>query len=103
FVRGTRMDWNSPFVVYRIEADGSVAAVYQASDMKDAKYWLQYIAEVGDVLTRTPAHPRYDDPSGQPVYWQHKEKSGKAVMNKDEWEEFAKARGWSDTFPSADA
>lgn len=95
------MDWESPFVIYRVTPEGEVQAVYQASDLKDAKYWLQYIAEPGDVLTKTPAHPRYNDGSGEPTYWSHKEKSGKPITNKEDWESYAKGRNWSESFLEA--
>lgn len=77
------MDWKSPFIVYRIEADGKLREVFHAKDIQKAKYWLSYIAEVGDVLTKTPAHPK--NASGKPEYWSHKESSGQAVTSMEKW------------------
>ena len=77
------MAWKSPFIVYRISSDGQLQEVYRATDLKDAKYWLTYIAEPADVLCRTPAHPRHEDSA--PKYWSHKSASGKANSDESEW------------------
>ncbi len=77
------MKWKSPFIVYRRNADGKLKEVFHTTDLQKAKYWLQYIAEVGDVLMKTPAHPK--NTGGRPEYWSHKEYSGQAVSSKEKW------------------
>ncbi len=91
------MDWSAPFIVYRVSAEGKLEEVFHADDLKKAKYWLTYIAQPGDVLTRTPAHPRHSD--GRPTYWSHKEESGTPSSKKEDWEKFAKTRIQEVQFP----
>ncbi len=95
------MSWEAPFIVYRLDSDGKLSEVYHASDLKSAKYWLSYIAEPGDMLARTPAHPRHD--SQEPAYWSHKEPGGKASSQKDEWYQQAKKQNWDERFPEEQA
>jgi len=77
------MEWKSPFIVYRIDGSGKLSEVFHSTDLQKAKYWLSYIAEIGDVLVKTPAHPKND--SGKPQYWSHKERSGQAVTAEEKW------------------
>lgn len=73
------MEWKSPFVIYRVSGDGKIEEVYHAADIKKAKYWLTYIAKPGDVLCKTPIHPKHTKASAKPEYWSHKEASGKIL------------------------
>ncbi|MCB0317541.1 MAG: hypothetical protein KDD56_02205 [Bdellovibrionales bacterium] len=91
------MEWKSPFIIYRVSSDGKFQEVYHANDLKQAKYWLTYIAEPMDVLCKTPAHPRSE--AKMPEYWSHKEQSGKAAMNKKDWEEKIKENKSEICFP----
>ena len=91
------MEWKSPFIVYRITEDGKAEEVYHATDLKQAKYWLTYIAQPMDVLCKTPAHPRYE--GEVPEYWSHKEQSGKPARNKEEWEAKIKENSPEIKFP----
>ncbi|MBX7144382.1 MAG: hypothetical protein K1X79_08035 [Oligoflexia bacterium] len=93
------MDWKSPFIVYRIGSDGKLEEVFHAQDIKKAKYWLTYIAQPGDVLCRTPAHPKHSGKSKQPEYCQHKEQSGAPSSKEDAWKEHAKKSNWNSGFP----
>ena len=77
------MDWKAPFIVYRIDEQGKPYEVFHARDIQKAKYWLAYIAEIGDVLTKTPAHPK--NSTSKPEYWSHKENSGESITSKDRW------------------
>jgi hypothetical protein len=85
------MTWKSPFVVFRFTSKGTVEEVYQGEDLEGAKYWLTYIAEAGDVLCRTPSHPRHTKKGPAPEYWSHKEQSGKVRMDERQWREFVTA------------
>lgn len=82
------MSWKSPFIVYRFTKDNKVEEVFHTDDIVKAKYWIAYIAEAGDVLARTPAHPKYAGNKSTPEYWSHKESSGKAVSNERKWKHF---------------
>jgi hypothetical protein len=93
------MDWTSPFIVYRITSEGKLQEVFHCSDIKKAKYWLQYIAQAGDVLCKTPAHPKHSKATKKAEYWSHKaEKSGPCTEEK-KWREFAKTLNLNEDFP----
>ena len=93
------MSWNRPFVIYRITAEGKLESVYVCDDIKQAKYWLNYIAQPGDVLCRTPAHPKHSKGSNRPEYCCHKEQSGSSATEESRWREFAKHRAGEVEFP----
>lgn len=93
------MDWTEPFAIYRISADGKLEAVFLCSDMKKAKYWLTYIAQPGDVLCRTPAHPKHSKATKRPEYWCHKEQSGTSSIEEQRWKDFAKQKNCEIIFP----
>lgn len=93
------MNWNTPFVVYRLSADGKLEEVFKADDIKKAKYWLTYIAQAGDVLCKTPAHPKHSQATPAPEYHGHKEQSGKPSADETQWKSFASAKGWNNKFP----
>lgn len=85
------MSWKSPFIVFRFTPDGTVEEVYHSENMESARYWLTYIAEAGDVLCRTPAHPRHSHQGQQPEYWSHKENSGTIKMDESVWRKYVEA------------
>jgi hypothetical protein len=91
------MNWSSPFIVYRVSADGKLQEVFHAQDLKKAKYWLTYIAHPGDVLCQTPAHPK--NPGDEPKYWSHKHQSGTSSSDQKNWEQFAKKQQWQQSWP----
>jgi len=93
------MEWKSPFIIYRLNVESKLDEVYHTADMKKAKYWLSYIAQPGDVLCRTPAHPKHSRKSAQPEYWQHKEMSGKTSAEGDKWTEYARGKGFTLKYP----
>lgn len=94
------MDWQSPFIVYRISADGKFKEVYHANDLKSAQYWLSYIAQPGDLCCRTPASPKHSKQSAQPEYFGHKESSGKASRVEAEWKKWAEGKHIDSGLPS---
>lgn len=93
------MDWSSPFIVYRITAEGKLEEVFHAPDLQKAKYWLTYIAQPGDVLCKTPKHPRHSGKSKTPEYWSHKETSGTPCSKEADWLEIAKQKACQPVFP----
>ena len=97
------VDWNAPFVVYRITVEGKLEEVFCAQDLKKAKYWLTYIAQPGDVLCKTPIHPKHSGTSKSPEYWSHKGQSGTPCAKEEEWRTFAKNRTQEVSFPTAQA
>lgn len=93
------MDWNVPFVIYRITDGGQVEEVFHAADLKMAKYWLTYIALPGDVLCKTPLHPKHSKAKKAPEYWSHKESSGGPTQDENEWRKQAERRSFCGAFP----
>ena len=93
------MEWSSPYIIYRITADAKLEEVYHATELKQAKYWLTYIALPGDVLCKTPAHPKHSKTSNQPEYWSHKAHSGTPMCKEEKWKEFAKSKNFTFVFP----
>ena len=94
------MDWKSIYIVYRISENSDLLEVFHSDDIKKAKYWLQYIAQPGDVLTRTPLHPKHSKTNLTAEYWSHKEKSGKLYSQIDRWLKYLENRKIHVTFPS---
>jgi hypothetical protein len=93
------MDWKAPFVIYRISPEGKIEEVFQAQDLKSAKYWLTYIAQPGDVLCKTPLHPKHSKAKNSPEYWSHKDSSREPVMNEQDWQKLAEERHFDGEFP----
>lgn len=94
------MAWSTPYVIFRISKEGKAEVVYVPEDLQKAKYWLQYIAEPGDVLCKTPLHAKHSKKSDTPEYWSHKEESGKPGYDEEGWAREAKRLGWDAVFPS---
>lgn len=93
------MDWNVPFVIYRVTEDGKLDEVFHAADLKMAKYWLAYIALPGDVLCKTPMHPKHSKIARAPEYWSHKENGGSAAQDEPTWRKQAEQRSFKGQFP----
>lgn len=93
------MDWKSPFIVYRLSEEGKLTEVFHAEDLKKAKYWLTYIAKNGDILCKTPAHPKHSQATKAPEYWSHKEKSGHPATSLEKWTQFATSKNFDFKFP----
>ena len=87
------MEWTEPFAIFRIDETSMLTGVYDAPDVKKAKYILTYVAEPGDVLCRTPAHPKNE--SETPSYYCHKQDSGTIITDKEGWLEMLKAKNCS--------
>lgn len=82
------MSWNTAYIIVRVAEDGSASVVHQADKIKDARYWLQYIALPGDAILQTPAHPKYSG-DGSPLYQAHLFARGKINHDEKEWEKMA--------------
>ncbi len=93
------MEWKSLYIVYRITENTDLLEVFHCDDIKKAKYWLQYIAQAGDVLTKTPKHPKHSKSSNRPEYWSHKESSGTPVSLESKWQQYLKKQNFEITFP----
>lgn len=92
------MEWNVPFIIYRITPDGKLDEVFHASDLKMAKYWLTYIAQPGDVLCKTPLHPKHSKSVAHPEYWSHKEQ-GSPCSEETAWKKHATRLHFDGAFP----
>ena len=95
------MEWKQPFVIYRITPDAKLFQVYEASNIKEARYWLTYIAQPGDVLCRTPIHPKHSQQGTTAEYWSHKESSGKSSSREANWKKIASTKNFTLSLPSA--
>lgn len=93
------MKWEVPYVVFRPKGAGRFEEVFQTGDFKKAKYWMTYIAEIGDVLCKTVAHQRYTGNGGQPEYFSHKEDSGTVKQDLSSFEQSVLA-GSACNFPA---
>ena len=93
------MEWTSSFIIYRVLPDAKVEEVYHANDLKTAKYWLTYIAQPGDVLCKTPIHPKHSKGSKRPEYWCHKETSGTASSEETRWRKYIEGITTNVAFP----
>ena len=95
------MSWPTPFVVYRVAAGGKVEEVFRAKYLKEAKYWLTYIAQPGDVLCKTPIHPKHSGSKTNPEYWSHKDRSGKLGTDESQWKSTIEELYGGFTLPAA--
>lgn len=93
------MEWRANFVVYRIQSDGKLQEIFKADSLKEAKYWITYIAEPGDLLCNTPLHPKHSKGSNCPEYWCHKPLKGRVSSDQKDWEKLAKERNFDFVFP----
>ncbi len=93
------MSWKSPFVIYRVSSSGALEPVFVCEDIKKAKYWLNYIAQPGDVLCRTPAHPKHTQGTACPEYWCHKEQTGTSSSEQSRWKTFVEKKVGDVSFP----
>lgn len=93
------MSWKTPYIIYRITAESKLEEVFRCDDIKKAKYWLTYIAEPGDVLCKTPAHPKHSKATNCPEYWSHKVKNVGPVSNEGDWKNTLAKQGTTLQFP----
>lgn len=77
------MSWKSPYIIVRV-TDGVATVIHEAALVKDARYYLQYIAQPGDALFQTAAHPKYSG-SGGPTYQGHLLKRGNIQHDEAAW------------------
>lgn len=93
------MEWTFSYIVYRLDSDNSVTEVFHTNEIQKAKYWINYIAQEGDVLVKTPAHPKHTKETKIAEYWSHKEKNGKAVSDLARWMAFLKTNKLEPKWP----
>ena len=79
------MSWKQSYIVIRTDEQGEAQVVHQTETIKDAKYWLAYIALPMDALLQTPAHPKYEG-AGFPTYKAHLVKRGEVSYDQNTWE-----------------
>ena len=76
-------EWKA-YITVRVSPDGVAEVVHQADTIKDARYWLSYIAMPGDALFTTPSHPKYVG-DGTPSYMSHLVCRGKTEHDIAAW------------------
>ncbi|GEM_PF-6735790 len=78
------MEWKGKYLVLRPDnAQSEYTEVFECDEISKARYWLRYIAQVGDVLFLTPLHP--DSSSVTLRYHSHKVSSGSIEANPTKW------------------
>jgi hypothetical protein len=77
------VSWTSPYIVVRVE-EGIARVIHEAKLIKDARYYLQYIAMPGDALFQTSAHPKYVG-DGSPLYQAHLIARGNIDHEEQNW------------------
>ncbi|MCC6932896.1 MAG: hypothetical protein IT292_06550 [Deltaproteobacteria bacterium] len=76
--------WTIPYIIVRVGSDGSVTKIHETEKIKDARYWLSYIAQPGDAIFQTPAHPKHD--GGESIlYKAHLIERGNVGYDADQW------------------
>ena len=78
------MSWKTSYILVRPSGEAQVSIVHSADKLKDARYWLQYIAQSGDAIFTTPIHAQYKG-SGDPTYMCHLIARGKMDYNEAQW------------------
>ena len=78
------MNVKDQYIVIRVNNQGTVSVVHSSNSLKDARYWLTYIALNNDALMQTPSHPKYTG-SGAPTYVAHLIKRGKIGYDEAMW------------------
>ncbi len=78
------MELEKPYVIIR-KNENSFFIVHEADKIKDARYWLNYIAEPNDALCKTPKHPKYKG-TGNIEYQAHLVNRGEVNYNKEAFE-----------------
>lgn len=85
------MNWEKAYIVLRANENGSFEVVHEAAKIKDARYWLNYIAQPNDALFRTSAHPKYAG-DGAPEYQAHLIARGNVGYDQGAWESLVSAK-----------
>lgn len=83
-LRSWAMEWHTPYILVRPEANGTLRVVHNAEKLKDARYWLQYIAHAGDAVFITSKNTQYKG-DGNPTYMSHLVDRGKIDYNEQQW------------------
>ncbi len=86
------MAWNTAYIIIRLDQNGVANIVHQADAIKDARYWLQYIALPGDAIFATSAHPKFTT-AANPVYQAHLLSRGKIEYSEMNWKKMVKKEG----------
>ena len=78
------MTWLMPYIIVRCDGNGASIKVHEADKIKDARYWLSYIAQPGDALFQTPAHPKHEG-GDKPIYKAHLIDRGNVGYEEQDW------------------
>lgn len=76
-------NWEKPYIIIRISTEGQTQIVHSCDTLKDAKYWLSYIAVAGDAIFTTPAHPK--NTGSMPLYFAHLVSRGNTEHDENKW------------------
>jgi hypothetical protein len=79
------MKWDKSYIIVRPIQNYLLSVLHTAETLKDARYWLQHVANPGDAIFITPVHGQYKG-SGNPGYMCHVQTKGRAEFNESQWE-----------------
>lgn len=77
------------YIFVRINAEKKAEIVNSCESIKDANYWLNYIAEPGDAMFITPSHPKHTGGSA-PEYHSHLISRRNVGRDEAEWRSIVK-------------
>lgn len=96
------MSWDKPYIIGRPQKTGQVTIVHSCATVKDANYWLSYIALPGDAVFLTPAHPKHAG-GEMPIYQAHLLTRGKTERDESKWLKVQFEEGVRPAFVEQDA
>lgn len=83
------MSDGAKYIFIRINAEKKAEIVNSCESIKDANYWLNYIAEPGDAMFITPSHPKHGG-GNAPEYHSHLISRRNVGRDEDEWRAIVK-------------
>ena len=78
------MSWHAAYLIIRVSNLGQAEIVHTSHLIKDARYWLQYIAMPGDAIFLSSRHPKYSG-DGKPKYFAHLITRGQIAYDEKIW------------------
>ena len=78
------MSTKPKYIFLRINSDKMAEIVNSCDSVKDANYWLNYIAEPGDAMFITSEHPKHTG-SSSPEYSSHLISRRNLGRTEEEW------------------
>lgn len=78
------MNWTTSYILIRPKLEANAEIIYETNILKDARYWLQYVGQLGDAIFITNLHKLHKG-EGEPQYMCHLIHKGKIDYNEGHW------------------